>query len=150
MDKKFIHHFREVIRAFDRELLYQNNASCCNGISVSQCHTLLEIEKHREISVSELANKLSLDKSTVSRTVDGLVNISLVERVTPKENRRLARLNLTDSGTQVCSAIHFTNDQYIQHVLKDFSREERGEFLRMFTKLTSNMAELRVSREEKH
>ncbi len=145
MDQKYIHHFREVIRIFDRELSYQNNASCCNGISVSQCHTLLEIEKNSEISVSELANKLSLDKSTVSRTVEGLVNISLVDRVIPKENRRLALINLTDSGKQVCSTINYSNDDYIKAVLKDFTREEQKEFLRLFEKLAKNMSGERKS-----
>ena len=147
MEKKFIHLFRETIRIFDRELFYQNNASCCNGISVAQCHTLLEIEMNHEISVSELATNLSLDKSTVSRTVDGLVNISLVDRVTPKENRRKALLNLTENGRKVCSTINFTNDLYIKTVLKDFTREEREEFLRLFAKLSSNMEELRRSSE---
>ena len=145
MDKRYIHQFREIIRIFDRELFFQNNASCCNGISVSQCHTLLEIEKNSEISVSELATKLSLDKSTVSRTVEGLVNISLVDRIIPKENRRMALINLTDSGKQVCSTINYSNDGYIKAVLKDFTREEQEEFLRLFEKLTKNMSEERKS-----
>ena len=145
MDQKYIHHFRQIIRIFDRELFFQNNASCCNGISVSQCHTLLEIEKNSEISVSELATKLSLDKSTVSRTVEGLVNINLVDRVIPKENRRMSQINLTDSGKQVCSTINYSNDAYIKAVLKDFSEAEREEFLRLFEKLTKNMAEERNS-----
>ncbi len=145
MDQKYIHQFRDVIRNFDRELSVQNDASCCNGISVSQCHTLLEIEKNSEISVSELAHKLSLDKSTVSRTVEGLVNINLVDRVIPKENRRMAQINLTDSGKQVCSTINYSNDAYIKAVLKDFTREEREEFLRLFEKLTRNMSEVRKS-----
>lgn len=145
MDQKYIHHFRDVIRVFDRELSFQNNASCCNGISVSQCHTLLEIEKNSEISVSELATKLSLDKSTVSRTVEGLVNISLVDRVIPKENRRMALINLTDSGKQVCSTINYSNDSYIEAVLKDFTKSEREEFLHLFEKLASNMSEVRKS-----
>ena len=145
MDQKYIHHFRDVIRIFDRELSFQNNASCCNGISVSQCHTLLEIEKNSEISVSELAHKLSLDKSTVSRTVEGLVNISLVDRVIPKENRRKALINLTDNGKQVCSTINYSNDSYIEAVLKDFTKAEREEFLRLFEKLVKNMSEERKS-----
>ncbi len=145
MDQKYIHHFRDVIRIFDRELSFQNNASCCNGISVSQCHTLLEIEKNSEISVSELATKLSLDKSTVSRTVEGLVNISLVDRVIPKENRRMALINLTDNGKQVCSTINYSNDSYIEAVLKDFSPEEQEQFLRLFEKLVKNMSEERKS-----
>ena len=143
MDQKYIHHFRDVIRIFDRELSVQNDASCCNGISVSQCHTLLEIEKNSEISVSELATKLSLDKSTVSRTVEGLVNISLVDRIIPKENRRKALINLTDNGKQVCSTINYSNDSYIEAVLKDFTKAEREEFLRLFEKLAKNMSEER-------
>jgi len=143
MDKLYIQRFREIIRIFDREIFFQNNASCCNGISVAQCHTLLEIEKNNEISVSELATNLSLDKSTVSRTVDGLVNINLVDRVTPKENRRKALINLTDNGRQVCSTINYTNDKYIKKILGEFSIEEQEEFLRLFWKLTCNMASAR-------
>lgn len=148
MDKKYIHRFREIIRVFDREIFFQNSASCCNGISVAQCHTLLEIEKNDEISVSELAGNLSLDKSTVSRTVEGLVNINLVDRVTPRENRRLALLNLTESGKQVCSTINYTNDLYIKRVLKDFSKEEREEFLRLFERVTCNMVTARQDSEK--
>ena len=143
MDKKFIQHFREVIRIFDRELFLQNNASCCNGISVAQCHTLLEIEKNSEISISELATNLTLDKSTISRTVDGLVNIQMVERVIPQDNRRKAILNLTENGQQICTTINYTHDSYIKKVLNDYTPGEREEFLRLFKKLTNNMADIR-------
>ena len=143
MDKKFIHQFREIIRIFDRELFMQNNASCCNGISLAQCHTLLEIEKSKEISISELASSLSLDKSTVSRTVDGLVNINMVDRIIPDDNRRKAILNLTDNGKQICTTINYSNDSYIKQVLDDFTENEREEFLRLFRKLTCNMAVIR-------
>jgi DNA-binding MarR family transcriptional regulator len=150
MKKTFIHQLREILRIFDRELFLQNNASCCNGISLAQCHTLLEIEKNSEISVSDLAKSLSLDKSTVSRTVDGLVHINMVDRIVPQENRRKAMINLTDSGKKVCSTIHFTNDSYIKEVLHDFSAEEREAFLRLFTKLASNMTSLRFQKKDTH
>lgn len=140
MNKEFIHLFRETMRTFGREIFYQNNASCCNGISLAQCHTLLEIEKNSEISISELAKNLSLDKSTVSRTVEGLVNISLVNRIIPKENRRKAILNLTENGNKVCKTINYTNDTYIENILGDFSINEQEEFLRLFKKLTQNMS----------
>lgn len=143
MNKKYIQEFREIIRTFDREIFFQNNASCCNGISLAQCHTLLEVEKNTEISVSELANKLSLDKSTVSRTIDGLVNISLVDRIIPKENRRKAILNLTKNGKQVCNSINYTHDSYIKNMLDGFTASEQEEFLRLFKKLTANMSDLR-------
>lgn len=143
MKKEFIERFRESLRILDREMYLQNSASCCNGISLAQCHTLLEIEKNREISVSVLAKKLSLDKSTVSRTVDGLVNINMVDRIIPKENRRLALIRLTESGNEVCSNINYTNDAYISEVFGDFTPEEREQFLNLFGKLTSKMAAYR-------
>lgn len=143
MKKEFIEQFREILREFDREIDLQNNASCCNGISVAQCHTLLEIEKNSEISVGDLARNLSLDKSTVSRTVDGLVNIRMVDRNVPRENRRLALLNLTDTGKEVCTSINDSNNSYVRRVMQDFSAEEREEFLRLWRKLTSNMKQLR-------
>ncbi len=144
MKNEFIRQFRETLRVFDREMFLQNNASCCNGISLAQCHTLLEVEKNSEISVSDLAMKLSLDKSTVSRTVDGLVNINLVNRTIPKENRRLALIQLTGSGKELCSSINYTNDSYIREVFKDFTDEERACFLSLFSKLTGNMAAFRT------
>lgn len=144
MKKEYLSEFRRVLRIFDQELFLQNHASCCDGISLSQCLTLLEIERNREISVSDLATKLSLDKSTVSRTVDGLVNIKLVDRVIPSENRRLALINLTDSGKQVCTSINYSNDSYVSEILKNFSQEERLEFLSLFSKLADNMTAFRL------
>lgn len=146
MKKEFIKQFRETLRVFDREMFLQNNASCCNGISLAQCHTLLEVEKNSEISVSDLAKKLSLDKSTVSRTVDGLVNINLVNRAIPKENRRLALIQLTGSGKELCSSINYTNDSYIKEVFHDFTDEEKAKFLSLFSRLTSNMEAFRAEK----
>jgi DNA-binding MarR family transcriptional regulator len=146
MKKEFIQGFRDTLRIFDRELFLQNNASCCNGISLAQCHTLLEIEKSEKISVSDLAENLTLDKSTVSRTVDGLVNINMVDRVIPLENRRKTLINLTDSGKQVCGTINDVNDSYMKKLLGDFTETEREELHRLFSKLTHNMVALRAKK----
>ena len=55
MKNEFIQQFRETLRVFDREMFLQNNASCCNGISLAQCLSLLEGDKNSEISISDLA-----------------------------------------------------------------------------------------------
>ncbi len=143
MNQEYIRKLREVLRKFEQEIYFQNHASCCDGISLAQCHTLLEIEKQGEISVTDLAGSLSLDKSTVSRTVDGLVRKKMVDRIIPRENRRLAMTRLTESGHQACSSIHNTNDSYFREIMKDFTPEEREEFLELFGKLTRNMEQIR-------
>jgi DNA-binding MarR family transcriptional regulator len=148
MNKEYIRKLREILRKFEQEIYFQNHASCCEGISLAQCHTLLEIEKQGEISVTDLAGRLSLDKSTVSRTVDGLVRMDMVDRIIPSENRRLAMTRLTELGLQACSSIHNTNDSYFRAIMKDFAPEEREMFLNLFGKLARNMEQIREQNEE--
>jgi DNA-binding MarR family transcriptional regulator len=139
--------FRELLRRFERELFMQNNESCCNGITLAQCHTLLEIESKQKESLTELAGTLGLDKSTVSRTVDGLVNIGLVDRTVPAENRRMAVLQLTNAGKNICQTINNSNDSYFENSLSVLNEKEILEFIRLLDKLINRMVELRTQDE---
>ncbi|HEX3008835.1 MAG TPA: MarR family winged helix-turn-helix transcriptional regulator [Bacteroidales bacterium] len=135
--------FRGVLRKFEREIFMLNSDSCCNGITLAQCHTLLEIEHKEKESVTELAKTLGLDKSTVSRTVDGLVNNGLLDRTIPAENRRMSTLQLTDAGKDICNTINCTNDKYFEDTLSVLSDPEQKELIRLLEKVTSRMGELR-------
>ena len=139
METTFLNEFRQILRLFERELNIQNTFSCCNGVTVAQCHTLLEIEKRNLVTVTELAEKLNLDKSTVSRTVDGLVNIGLLNRDIPAQNRRKAELSLTENGKKMCTTINCTNNTFFESAFEGFSAQEKQDFLSLFSKFTSNM-----------
>ncbi len=143
MNKEYIKKFRKILRRFEREIFFQNTESCCNGVTLAQCHTLVEIESKNKISVTELAGNLSLDKSTVSRTVDGLVNIGLVKRFTPPNNRRMALVSLTETGMKTCKDINSVSDKYIADSLSVLSDTEQEKLLRLFEKITVNMVDLR-------
>jgi DNA-binding MarR family transcriptional regulator len=136
--------FRQILRRFEREIFMQSNESCCN-VTLAQCHTLLEIESEDNDTVTELAKKLGLDKSTVSRTIDGLVSHGLVDRTIPAENRRIATLKLTDYGKNVCCSINSKNDKYFNNLLSILSEPEKNELLRLFEKITNQMISLRSS-----
>ena len=79
---KEVEEFRELIRRLERKLgfLDQVQSSCC-GLSFSQCHALVEIGRTPLLSLTELALRLGIDKSTASRVVDSLVVGGMVERV---------------------------------------------------------------------
>ena len=72
---------RELIRLLERKLcvLEDGEMACC-GISMAQCHALVEIGRMGSISLIDLATMLNLDNSTMSRTVNNLVNNGMVER----------------------------------------------------------------------
>ena len=58
MDISVIRKFRENIRHIERELSIQINATCCEGVTLAQCHTLLEVYSHDSINLNELSEKL--------------------------------------------------------------------------------------------
>jgi DNA-binding MarR family transcriptional regulator len=144
-DDQIIIKFREILRRFEREIFVQSNEACCNGVTLAQCHTLLEIGSKNKESVTELAKNLGLDKSTVSRTIDGLVNIGLVDRSIPEENRRMTTLKLTEAGENVCHSINCKNDQYFSDILLILSDKEKEELINIFEKITTRMIQLRSS-----
>jgi DNA-binding MarR family transcriptional regulator len=143
VDNQTIKNFRGLLRRFERELFMQNNESCCNGVTLAQCHTLLEIENKGKESLTELARTLGLDKSTISRTVDGLVNVGLVDRTIPAENRRMSNLQLTDAGKNICQTINTTNDKYFEDTLSVLNEHETAELIRLLDKVIGRMVELR-------
>lgn len=70
---------RELIRILVRDLgiLEKSDASCC-GVTITQCHAVVEIGRKGKISLVDLAGLLGLDKSTMSRTINNLVESDLV------------------------------------------------------------------------
>jgi DNA-binding MarR family transcriptional regulator len=114
MTDRQIQAFRRQLRRLERFIIMQlqQDALCC-GISMAQCHTLLEIAEHDSTTISDLADNMCLDKSTLSRTVDGLVKEGWVKRIINPDNRRAQVLTLASSGKNLADRIHVKcNDLY--------------------------------------
>ena len=71
------------------------------SVSMSQAYAIHELD-HGDgpISQRELADRLLLEKSTVSRMVADLEDKGLLERERDPNNRRTYRLRLTDKGRE--------------------------------------------------
>ncbi len=93
VDTETIRLFREKVRQVQRELGWsqKNDIQCC-GVTMAQCHALLEIGSRDEISIVELAGLLGVDTSTLSRTVDNMVKGGLVDRLLNPQDRRYVSL----------------------------------------------------------
>lgn len=140
MTTQSIRSFRKILRSFERELAIQNQSSSCCGVSLAQCHVLMELDIQDNVTLNILAKNVGLDKSTVSRTVETLVNLKMVDRVIPKNNRRTTQISLTDQGKQVVKTIHAGNDAYYQDVLDRIPDELRKPFLDGFRLMADSMA----------
>ena len=80
------------------------------GLTLSRHRALSVIATLEPCTMSELADFSAVDRTTLTRTVDQLVDTGLVERTTPREDRRQVVLTLTDQGRRTCrrslKAIH--------------------------------------------
>ncbi len=90
-------HLRTIERELERQLENQARRS---GVTSAQCRVLLELAEAGEASLVELSERVGLDTSTVSRTIDGLVGTGHVTRITDPADRRYVRLAITGRGKQ--------------------------------------------------
>ncbi|XVE34001.1 MarR family winged helix-turn-helix transcriptional regulator [Wukongibacter baidiensis] len=121
---------RELIRILVRNLgiLEKDGASCC-GITIAQCHALVEIGRACKITLNDLASILTLDKSTTSRTINNLVNQGLVERETDESDRRYVKIQLTEQGNEVFVTIEKNMDQYYSNIFKSLPKDKESQVL---------------------
>jgi DNA-binding MarR family transcriptional regulator len=113
-----IRDFRRSLRSLEREieLALASQTECC-GVTVAQCHLLLELEARGRASIGELAEALELDPSTLSRTADALVKSGLVSRADDPSNRRRQILELLPPGMDKVEQINLVCDDYYESVL---------------------------------
>lgn len=142
MELKDIRQFRETIKRLQRNLSWQSksDAACC-GITVAQCHALMEIGKNSEISLVDLASTLGLDNSTLSRTIDGMVEAGLVERRANPEDRRYLVITLTEKGKILFDSINRIFDQYFRNIFAAIPSEKHQQVMESLSLLTEAIAQ---------
>jgi DNA-binding MarR family transcriptional regulator len=114
MNIEVIRTFREKLRKLEREIGWhlKNDTECC-GVTIAQCHILMEIGQTGEMSVVDLAEAIGLDTSTLSRHVNGMVNVGLLDRVLNPKDRRYVSITMTEQGRKVYQSIEkICNEKY--------------------------------------
>ncbi len=122
--------FRTQLRVVEREIFGRiSEDSCCCGVTMAQCHALMELCRLENPSLKDIAPVLRLDKSTLSRTIDGMVDQGLVTRAENPENRRSVVIRLTDKGKRVADSINAYWDEFILSLFSVIPKEKRMQVL---------------------
>ncbi|HYE83965.1 MAG TPA: MarR family winged helix-turn-helix transcriptional regulator [Clostridia bacterium] len=141
LDKsKYIKELRELTRQLVRNLSFldKSEASCC-GTTLGQCNAIFEIGRVKEISLNELADLLELDNSTMSRTINNLVDQQLAVRNVDPQDRRYVRIKLTDKGFDIYRTVRTNMNMYYMSILKDIPEEKHDQVLDSLTLLLEAM-----------
>lgn len=104
-------------------------------ISVSQAFALHELDTGVPLSQQELAARLRLEKSTISRLAAELERKGLLVRERDPGNRRLYRLRLTDEGRAVHRQMGMVIHQQYVRWAENISEPDREALLTGLTAL---------------
>lgn len=132
--EQFHHIMMDIIKKYqfrDRDQI------TCHGISVSQCYILETLNAEGPLAMNDLADKMHLSISTVTRVVDQLVQKKLVIRKEGSSDRRVRTIEMTEKGVeryQKCwsavqkseAAILSQFDPKVRPVLLDFLGKLNG------------------------
>lgn len=143
MRKEDVQAFRKLIRKYEQLASIQvKSSTTCNGVSLAQCHTLLALEENQVCSLNTLASAMNLEKSTVSRTIEGLVKIGLVSREANSENRRETLLALTKQGQVTVTEINRENNRFYKTVLMEMSDDTQLSFIQSMNDFVNAFAKV--------
>src|SRR5438046_1527168 len=88
--------FIALIRAFG--LHRPEQTPCGEPVAVAEAHALLELSLAEPLSQNDLAGRLRLEKSTISRQVTLLERRAWITRTRAPHDGRVIELRLTDAG----------------------------------------------------
>ncbi len=133
---------RESVRLLERKLgvLDDLQSSCC-GVTFAQCHAIVEIGRAGSISLNNLADILGLDKSTMSRTINNLVNSEMVIREIAPEDRRYITIKLTEKGNRSFKEIEESMQVYFTQIYNVIPEEKRAQVIESFQILLQALSE---------
>lgn len=125
-------------RIFERLLLE-------NGIEISggQGRILFILWKTDHLTISEISEKTSLARNTISVVIDGMVKKGIVERHINPENRRQTIVSLSEYAKSLQEKYEAVSRQMNALFYRGFSEEEQKQFeqylARILKTLTDNL-----------
>ncbi len=144
MNNKKLKIFRKSLRVIEREIEKQLKieTSCC-GVTLTQCHVLMELDLIGESSLIDLSNILDLDKSTLSRVIDGMVNVGLIKREIDNNDRRYMKITLTENGKNAANNINLQCDKYYNLLFNNIPEEKHNTVINSIELLGKSIKEIK-------
>lgn len=140
--RSFRAHLRTIERQVARTL--KDQTTCC-GVTLAQCHVLIEVGELGQPSLAEVAARLQLDASTLSRTVDGLVKAGLLMREENPRNRRSVFLSFTAKGKGIHDEINRMCDEFYSRFFTRIPTAQHASFLGAVERLAELFGEIDFS-----
>jgi len=145
--KESIQPIRQASRQLVRELHLLDSRFCIRGFTFSECHLITELEAMGQATASELGERLVLEKSTMSRLVNGLLKQGYIRSGQDPADGRQRQLSLTAKGRSGADRINqFANDQ-VSVALDYVVEAEQVEIVDGLTRYAKALKYARISKD---
>jgi DNA-binding MarR family transcriptional regulator len=108
-----------------------------HGLTITQCYVLECLERRGALTLNELTEEMLLDKSTLSRIVDGLVAKDAVSRRPNPADGRSTYLALTPAGQRAYAEVEADLVRENAMLMQDTTRAQRRQFIAFLERLTN-------------
>lgn len=116
---------RRVLRAFN--------------LSPSQFAVLLLMDGEASWRLTDLSERLLVDKSTITRIVDRLESAGLVRREADPDDRRVQRVVLTGQGRKTRDRARAAHERSIERRMGALDPDEQRQLLALLTRLRDGL-----------
>lgn len=99
-------------------------ADCCRT-TTTQCHLLTELGRSGPLTASDLAARVLLERSWVSRALDTMVERGLVTKAQDPNDARSRLVTLTADGERTVRELNRTLDEHAGHLLGSLGERDR-------------------------
>lgn len=112
----------------------------CRNYPLERAHYLLLLQlSEGPWSIGELATKLLLDNSTVTRQINVMVKSSLIEKIPNPNDGRSALVRSTKTGRELAEAMHQLRLDRLQAALKDWTVDNKLTLASLTRRLTRDL-----------
>jgi len=110
-------------------------------LSPVACHTLMAPNDTRPPGASDLVDIFSIDKGAVSRQVQALIELGLIERSPDPEDRRAMILAITAEGSRRLASLAVARRHELSARLDGWTDDELREFVKSLGRYNASLEE---------
>jgi DNA-binding MarR family transcriptional regulator len=124
-----------LVRAFG--LHRPNETPCGAPVPVAEAHAIMDLAAAGPMNHGQLAVRLRLEKSTVSRLVRQLEKRNWIERTSAKHDRRVVQIRLTAAGKRAAKRLAAARHSKFDDLLAAIPKQKRHFILEAMSDLVA-------------
>lgn len=110
-----------------------------HGLTFAKWVAMISLRRFGNLSMTRLAKLAATDRTTLTRSIDGLITDGLVERKASSADRRIVVICLTDTGRTLLEKIRAEIRPLNRDICANLTTEEQAAMTRYLQKMLSGL-----------